>query len=185
MPSQRSLGIKVEGMDELVGQMKRVMETAAGQDIEEALLEAAREIRSEAARRAPIAPYTTKRFGSDRPPGDLKKAIKAAKGRKYKTFMQAFTFTFQKDAPHAAMVHNGTKPHWIRGKSSSKRLLKIAGRAFAWLSRVGDQVRTKVFHPGSRPNPFLADAVKAKRRSIKKLLETRVKAAFDALGRAA
>ena len=95
--------------------------------------------------------------------------------------MQAFTFTFQKDAPHAHMVHNGTKPHWIRGK----KFLRIAGRAFAWLSRVGDQVRTKVFHPGSRPNPFLADAVKAKRRSIKKLLETRVKAAFDALGRAA
>lgn len=181
MPSQRSLGISVKGMDELVGQMKRVMGTAAGQDIEEALLEAAREIRGEAARRAPIAPYATKRFGADRPPGDLKKAIKAAKGRKYKTFMQAFTFTFQKDAPHAAMVHNGTKPHWIRGK----KFLRIAGRAFAWLSRVGDQVRTKVFHPGSRPNPFLADAVKAKRRSIKKLLETRVKAAFDALGRAA
>ena len=174
-------GIKVEGMDQLVGQMKRVMQTAAGQDIEEALLEAAREIRGEAARRAPIAPYATKRFGADRPPGDLKKAIRAAKGKKYKTFMQAFTFTFQKDAPHAHMVHDGTKPHWIRGK----KFLRIAGRAFAWLSRVGDQVRTKVFHPGSRPNPFLADAVKAKRRSIKKLLETRVKAAFDALGRAA
>ena len=181
MPSQRNLGIKVEGMDQLVGQMKRVMQTAAGQDIEEALLEAAREIRGEAERRAPIAAYTTRRFGADRPPGELKKAIRAAKGKKYKTFMQAFTFTFQKDAPHAAMVHSGTKPHWIRGK----KFLRIAGRAFAWLSRVGDQVRTKVFHPGSRPNPFLADAVKAKRRSIKKLLETRVKAAFDALGRAA
>ncbi len=181
MPSKRTLGIKVEGMDELVGQMKRVMETAAGQNIEEALLEAAREIRGEAARRAPIAQYTTKRFGADRPPGDLKKAIKAAKGRKYKTFLQAFTFTFQKDAPHAAMVHNGTKPHWIRGK----KFLRIAARAFAWLSRVGDQVRTKVFHPGSRPNPFLADAVKAKRRAVKALLEARVKAAFDALARAA
>ena len=181
MPSQRSLGIKVEGMDELVGQMKRVMQTAAGQDIENALLEAAREIRGEAARRAPIAPYTTKRFGADRPPGDLKKAIRAAKGKKYKTFMQAFTFTFQREAPHAAMVHNGTKPHWIRGK----KFLRIAGRAFAWLSRVGDQVRTKVFHPGSRPNPFLGNAVKAKRRAVKALLEARVKAAFDALGRAA
>ena len=181
MPSQRSLGIKVEGMDELVGQMKRVMQTAAGQDIENALLEAAREIRGEAARRAPIAPYTTKRFGADRPPGDLKAAIKAAKGKKYRTFMQAFTFTFQKEAPHAVMVHNGTKPHWIRGK----KFLRIAGRAFAWLSRVGDQVRTKVSHPGSRPNPFLGNAVKAKRRAVKALLEARVKAAFDALGRAA
>lgn len=181
MPSKRNLGIKVEGMDELVGQMKRVMETAAGQDLENALLDAAREIRGEAARRAPIAPYATKRFGSVEAPGGLRRAIKAAKGRKYKTFMQAFIFTFQKDAPHAAMVHNGTKPHWIRGK----KFLRIAGRAFAWLSRVGDQVRTKVFHPGSRPNPFLADAVKAKRRQVKALLEARVKAAFDALGRAA
>jgi hypothetical protein len=174
-------GIKVEGMDHLAGQLKRVMATAQGQELQAALLAAAEEIRAEAARRAPIAPYPTRQNGRDIAPGGLRASLKAAAGRKYKTFLQAFTFTLAKLAPHAHMVHNGTKPHWIRGK----KFLRIAGRAFAWLSRVGDQVRTKVFHPGSRPNPFLADAVKAKRRSIKKLLETRVKAAFDALGRAA
>jgi len=174
-------GIKVEGMDHLAGQLKRVMATAQGQELQAALLAAAEEIRAEAARRAPIAPYPTRQNGRDIAPGGLRASLKAAAGRKYKTFLQAFTFTLAKLAPHAHMVHNGTKPHWIRGK----KFLRIAGRAFAWLSRVGDQVRTKVFHPGSRPNPFLADAVKAKRRSIKKLLETRVKAAFDAVGRAA
>lgn len=174
-------GIKVEGMDHLAGQLKRVMATAQGQELQAALLAAAEEIRAEAARRAPIAPYPTRQNGREIAPGGLRASLKAASGRKYKTFLQAFTFTLAKLAPHAHMVHNGTKPHWIRGK----KFLRIAGRAFAWLSRVGDQVRTKVFHPGSRPNPFLADAVKAKRRSIKKLLETRVKAAFDALGRAA
>lgn len=174
-------GIKVEGMDHLAGQLKRVMATAQGQELQAALLAAAEEIRAEAARRAPIAPYPTRQNGRDIAPGGLRASLKAAAGRKYKTFLQAFTFTLAKLAPHAHMVHNGTKPHWIRGK----KFLRIAGRAFAWLSRVGDQVRTKVFHPGSRPNPFLADAVKAKRRSIKKLLEARVKAAFDALGRAA
>lgn len=174
-------GIKVEGMDHLAGQLKRVMATAQGQELQAALLAAAEEIRAEAARRAPIAPYPTRQNGREIAPGGLRASLKAAAGRKYKTFLQAFTFTLAKLAPHAHMVHNGTKPHWIRGK----KFLRIAGRAFAWLSRVGDQVRTKVFHPGSRPNPFLADAVKAKRRSIKKLLEARVKAAFDALGRAA
>ena len=169
-------GIKVEGMDHLAGQLKRVMATAQGQELQAALLAAAEEIRAEAARRAPIAPYPTRQNGRDIAPGGLRASLKAAAGRKYKTFLQAFTFTLAKLAPHAHMVHNGTKPHWIRGK----KFLRIAGRAFAWLSRVGDQVRTKVFHPGSRPNPFLADAVKAKRRSIKKLLEARVKAAFDA-----
>lgn len=178
-------GIKVEGMEHLVGQMKRVVATAEGQQLQAALLEAAQEIRAEAARRAPIAPYATRQNGRDIAPGGLRASLKAAAGRKYKFFLQAFTFTLAKMAPHAHLVHFGTKPHAIVPGQGKSRKMRIAGRAFAWLSRVGDQVRTKVFHPGSRPNPFLADAVKAKRRSIKKLLETRVKAAFDALGRAA
>jgi hypothetical protein len=178
-------GIKVEGMDHLAGQLKRVMATAQGQELQAALLAAAEEIRGEAARRAPIAPYPTRQNGREIAPGGLRASLKAAAGRKYKTFLQAFTFTLAKLAPHAHLVHFGTKPHAIVPGQGKSKKMKIAGRAFAWLSRVGDQVRTKVFHPGSRPNPFLADAVKAKRRSIKKLLETRVKAAFDALGRAA
>lgn len=178
-------GIKVEGMEHLVGQMKRVVATAEGQQLQAALLEAAQEIRAEAARRAPIAPYATRQNGRDIAPGGLRASLKAAAGRKYKFFLQAFTFTLAKLAPHAHLVHFGTKPHAIVPGQGKSRKMRIAGRAFAWLSRVGDQVRTKVFHPGSRPNPFLADAVKAKRRQVKALLEARVKAAFDALGRAA
>lgn len=178
-------GIKIEGMDHLAGQMKRVVATAEGQQLQAALLEAAQEIRAEAARRAPIAPYATRQNGRDIAPGGLRASLKAAAGRKYKFFLQAFTFTLARLAPHAHLVHFGTKPHAIIPGQGKKKKMRIAGRAFAWLSRVGDQVRTKVFHPGSRPNPFLADAVKAKRRAVKALLEARVKAAFDALGRAA
>jgi hypothetical protein len=178
-------GIKVEGMEHLVGQMKRVVATAEGQQLQAALLEAAQEIRAEAARRAPIAPYATRQNGRDIAPGGLRASLKAAAGRKYKFFLQAFTFTLAKMAPHAHLVHFGTKPHAIVPGQGKSRKMRIAGRAFAWLSRVGDQVRAKVFHPGSRPNSFLADAVKAKRRQVKALLEARVKAAFDALGRAA
>jgi len=83
-------------------------------------------------------------------------------------------------APHAHLVEFGTKPHTIAGKK-----MRIAARAFQWLARVGDQVRTKIQHPGSRPNPFFQNAIKSQRLRIKRLLEQRVKAAFDAIGRAA
>lgn len=175
-------GISVEGMDQLAGQFKRITETARGQELRDALLEAAREIRDESQRRAPVAPYATRQGGREIAPGGLKSSFRASPGRQYKTFLQAFALSLGRLAPHTHLVHFGTKPHAIQPKNGKK--MRIAARAFAWLSRVGDQVRTKVFHPGSRPNPFMSDAVKAKRTAIKRLLERRVKAAFDALARA-
>lgn len=115
-------GIKVEGMDHLAGQLKRVMATAQGQELQAALLAAAEEIRGEAARRAPIAPYPTRQNGREIAPGGLRASLKAAAGRKYKFFLQAFTFTLAKLAPHAHLVHFGTKPHAIvPGQGKSKK----------------------------------------------------------------
>jgi hypothetical protein len=69
-------GIKVEGMDHLAGQLKRVMATAQGQELQAALLAAAEEIRGEAARRAPIAPYPTRQNGREIAPGGLRASLK-------------------------------------------------------------------------------------------------------------
>ena len=127
-----------------------------------------------------MAPYATNRFGQVFNPGQLRKSVKSARGRKHKFFLQAYTFTLKDLAPHAYWAESGTKPHVISGKK-----MRIAGRAFAWLERVGDQVRTKVQHPGSRPNPFFSSSIKSKRLEIKRLIEVRARAAFEAVARAA
>jgi hypothetical protein len=63
--------------------------------------------------------------------------------------------------------------------------MRIRGAAFSWLARLGDQVRTKIQHPGARPAFFFRDSIKAKRLQIKRLIEARAKAAFEAIARAA
>ena len=176
----RATNIKIEGLDDLTQQFKKLMATAEGPALQQALLDAAEMLESEVERRAPVAPYATNRFGQVFNPGQLRKSVKSARGRKHKFFLQAYTFTLKDLAPHAYWAESGTKPHVISGKK-----MRIAGRAFAWLDRVGDQVRTKVQHPGARPSKFFSTAIKAKRLEIKKLIEVRARAAFEAVARAA
>ena len=156
------------------------MATAEGPALQQALLDAAEMLESEVERRAPVAPYATNRFGQVFNPGQFRKSVKSARGRKHKFFLQAYTFTLKDLAPHAYWAESGTKPHVISGKK-----MRIAGRAFAWLERVGDQVRTKVQHPGSRPSQFFSKSIKSKRLEIKRLIEVRARAAFEAVARAA
>jgi hypothetical protein len=176
----RARNIKVEGLDELTQQFQKLMATAEGPALQDAILQGARMLEDEVERRAPVAPYPTHRFGAIRNPGDLKKSVKSAKGRKYKFFLQAYTFTFKDLAPHAFMVEFGTQARTIQGKK-----MRIRGAAFSWLKRLGDQVRTKIQHPGARPAFFFRDSIKAKRLQIKRLIEARAKAAFEAIARAA
>ena len=176
----RSTNIKIEGLDDLTQQFKKLMATAEGPELQQALLDAAEMLESEVERRAPVAPYATNRFGQVFNPGQLRKSVKSARGRKHKFFLQAYTFTLRHLAPHAYWAEFGTKSHVISGKK-----MRIAGRAFAWLERVGDQVRTKVQHPGARPSQFFSKSIKSKRLEIKRLIEVRARAAFEAVARAA
>ena len=176
----RTANIKIEGLDDLTQQFKKLMATAEGPALQQALLDAAEMLESEVERRAPVAPYATNRSGQVFNPGQLRKSVKSARGRKHKFFLQAYTFTLKDLAPHAYWAESGTKPHVISGKK-----MRIAGRAFAWLERVGDQVRTKVQHPGARPSQFFSKSIKSKRLEIKRLIEVRARAAFEAVARAA
>lgn len=176
----RTRQITVAGLDDLTQQFKKLMATAQGPELQQALLDAAQMLEREVERRAPIAPYATNQNGKTIQPGGLRRSVTAAAGRKHKNFLQAFTFTVLRLAPHAHWAEAGTKPHVISGKK-----MRIAGRAFAWLERVGDQVRTKVEHPGARPSKFFSNSIKSKRLQIKKLIEVRVRAAFEAVARAA
>lgn len=167
--------IKVEGMTELAGQLEKLKKTAHGEEVRAALLDGANLISDAARARAPIAPYATNYRGTAIAPGGLRKSLAAAAGRQFKTFLQAFAFSLKKAAPHAHLVEFGTKAHTIVPKN--KKFL-VFGNLFQRFAK-------KVQHPGSREIPFFRDAVKAQRNNVKRLLESRVKAAFDALGRAA
>ena len=169
------LNIKIEGLVELAGQLEKLKKTAQGAEVRAALLDGANLISDAAKARAPVAPYATNYRGRAIAPGGLKRSLAAAAGRQFKTFLQAYAFAFKKSAPHAHLVEFGTKPHTIA--PTNKKFLMF-GNLFKRFSK-------KVQHPGSRPIPFFRDAIRAQRGNVKRLLESRVKAAFDALGRAA
>jgi hypothetical protein len=156
------------------------MATAEGPALQDAILQGARMLEDEVERRAPVAPHPTHRFRGIYNPGDLKESVKSAKGRQHKFFLQAYTFTLKNLAPHAFMVEFGTQAHTIQGKK-----MRIRGAALSRLARPGDQVRTRIQHPGARPSRFFRDSIKAKRLQIKRLIEARAKAAFEAIARAA
>lgn len=176
----RARNIRVEGLDELTQQFNKLMATAEGPALQDAILQGARMLEDEVERRAPVAPYATHYRGRMIEPGGLRESVQSGKGRKHKNFLQAYTFTLKGKAPHAYMVEFGTKAHTIKGKK-----MRIRGAAFSWLARLGDQVRTKIQHPGARPSRFFRDSIKAKRLQIKRLIEARAKAAFEAIARAA
>lgn len=169
------MNIKIEGMVELAGQLEKLKKTAQGAEVRAALLDGANLISDAAKARAPVAPYPTNYRGRAIAPGGLKRSLSAAPGRQFKNFLQAYAYTLKQAAPHAHLVEFGTKAHTVT--PTDKKFL-VFGNLFKRFAK-------KVQHPGSRPIPFFRDAIRAQRNNVKRLLESRVKAAFDALGRAA
>jgi len=159
------LNIKIEGLTELAGQLEKLKKTAQGAEVRAALLDGANLISDAAKARAPVAPYATNYRGRAIAPGGLKRSL----------FLQAYAYTLKQAAPHAHLVEFGTKAHTVTPKD----------KKFLMFGNLFKRFAKKVQHPGSRPIPFFRDAIRAQRNNVKRLLEARVKAAFDALGRAA
>jgi len=169
------LNIKIEGLTELAGQLEKLKKTAQGAEVRAALLDGANLISDAAKARAPVAPHATNYRGRAIAPGGLKRSLAAAAGRQFKTFLQAYAYTLKQAAPHAHLVEFGTKAHTVNPKN----------KKFLMFGNLFKRFAKKTQHPGSRPIPFFRDAIRAQRNNVKRLLEFRVKAAFDALGRAA
>ena len=70
-------------------------------------------------------------------------------------------------APHAHLVHDGTKAHTIHAKT------KEAARA-GWQIYHGS-IHTMVKHPGSQGNPFLVDAGEESRPEIERAMVDKAK----------
>jgi len=71
-------------------------------------------------------------------------------------------------APYARFVHDGTAAHEIRPRR--RRMLR-------WASGGGEQFRyaRKVRHPGTRPDPFLREALEAKKDAVARYFERAMK----------
>lgn len=71
--------------------------------------------------------------------------------------------------PVASMIHQGTKAHAIFPKNR-KRLRWATGGGFAFAKGV--------WHPGTKPDPFLYDALRAKEERIQALMTNAVQTAL-------
>lgn len=72
--------------------------------------------------------------------------------------------------PVASMIHQGTKAHAIFPKN--KKLLR-------WVNPAGRFTSSKgVWHPGTKPDPFLYDALRAKEERIQALMTNAVQTAL-------
>lgn len=95
-------------------------------------------------------------------------------------------------APHARLVHQGTRPHVIKAKKAGglaftaavgmrlptgtrgpKALYRAAGGRLTTVKRKSvATVRKSVHHPGAKPQPFLTDALAASRGTIDGLIRS-------------
>jgi len=77
-------------------------------------------------------------------------AHKLKKSIKYSVVSRATKVKIKSTAPHAHLVHDGTKPHTIQASSKEK-----ARAGWRWYR---GSTRRKVRHPGARAFPFLVEA---------------------------
>jgi len=77
-------------------------------------------------------------------------------------------------APHAHLVHDGTKGHIIKAKTSES-----ARRGWRFYR---GSVHKELWHPGAKPNPFLLDAAEETRAEVERVM---AKTAQDVLAEVA
>jgi HK97 gp10 family phage protein len=70
-------------------------------------------------------------------------------------------------APHAHLVHNGTKPH------------PVTGKALPIPTAEGIIFRRMMTHPGTKANPFLTNALEQVESDIERILGRRGQDALD------
>lgn len=64
-------------------------------------------------------------------------------------------------APHAHLVHEGTRAHWIPKLGSRKRGVRVGGRWFR-----------HVRHPGARKNPFMTRALGRGQPEVDRIMDS-------------
>lgn len=100
--------------------------------------------------------------------GQLERAIDVAFNE---SAMTGTVYIDSQAAPHGPFVHKGTRAHDIFPKDK---------HALRWVPQGGGQFRfaKKVHHPGTRSDPFLYDALKAKKDDIRRIFAQYTKQAL-------
>ena len=143
-----AIEIKVEGLEQCLDALKRVGMSMADPQVEKVLLGGVQIFRDEARRRAPVGAT-----------GTLKRSIRSRIGKpRMGVGPTAFTAIDRKVARHGHLVEEGTRPHEVFSKKG--RVLRyFFGSKFGG----GAAVFSRRFrHPGSKANPFFANAVVSK-----------------------
>lgn len=78
-------------------------------------------------------------------------------------------------APHAAPIHDGSRPHVIVAKNSPRPVLR-------WVSGSRFRFAKVVNHPGTRPDPFLHRAADSMAPMVQTRLELGVEEALSETG---
>lgn len=106
-------------------------------------------VAKEARKRAPV--------GRDRKPAKdrLRRQIR------YSVRKRGLEGSVRAKARHAHLVHDGTKPHWIRSREGRVMVFRAAGRTV---------IARAVRHPGAKAQPFLDEALERSTSEIGRIL---------------
>ena len=165
---QRTVSVHVDGIRGVLRALEKLPEAYRNRAVRPALLKATTPILKAAKRLAPL--------GSGKKPGGqprdhLRKTLAKVGPKAYGKFKTLVVVIGPKakQAPHSHLVHDGTKPHEIK---LSKMLLldphskadrKAAKKTGARLVHTVIPAGSVIHHPGSKANPFLANAINATR----------------------
>ena len=140
----RSITIDMEGIEPLLKRLRAVAPALEKRELKKAVNKAAQFGLKIARQKAPWGRGVGK---EGKPRQHLRDTI-GKKVKQYKKAAVGVIGPFYRKAPHAHLVHDGTRPHKIllpAGKAIRLRNVTIYGPRY-------------LQHPGSRPNPFIKEA---------------------------
>jgi HK97 gp10 family phage protein len=116
-----------------------------------------------------------------------KRDIKLKKSIRWGVRKQGRQGIVRATAPHAHLVHDGTRPHVIRAKSraSAGRAAGLFTRRRAMAMPIGGHLvfRKFVRHPGAKAQPFLTEAAEQGAEAVAQVLRDAANAAIDEVAR--
>lgn len=151
------LRVKIDGMAEIRKALEKAPEKTVAA-VSKAVERSMTTVWSEALKEAPV----NKQSGG----GTLRQKIQGRMLTKLAAVVEA-------KAPYSVYVHEGTRPHLIVPVNKQALANRRTGQFFGKV----------VHHPGTRPNPFLARAVKRSASKVQEFFREAIQGVLDAVGR--
>ena len=165
MPRSQSTSVRVEGIKPLLRRMKALPDRAQRRVLRPAVSKATTPI-VKAARR--LAPKGTGLTHDGRQRKSLRKAITKTRAKLHRPSGTVYVVAgAAREAPHAHLVHDGTEPHQIMLGSPLNLGTVVLPEGFV------------IQHPGSRPNPFLKNALDATQSQSQSILQKNIAEGID------